>query len=53
MTKVSPQRILREAIELFNEYVPDNEELIERCEHNLDELEDLIKRLDAAGITNL
>lgn len=54
MPKICPQRIIREAIRLLNELEPPNEqEGLDEIDFTIGGLEDLIRRLDSAQITNL
>ena len=55
-SKICPQRVLREALRIIenhvtNEGLTDNE--AEAIDNNILELEEVIRRLDSAGIINL
>lgn len=53
MSEISPQRVLEEAINLQEHLltmVEPDDDLVERINNNLEELQDLIKRLYMKGI---
>jgi len=53
MASVCPQRILREAISLLSLIPSLEEEQEERITNNVEELEELIRRLDKLNLTKV